>query len=66
MYVEGKDGDTLLVHVLLCVTLHLLFPLPGVVGVSRLYWGAVSAGTPDRLVSPTDGRFIPPAHPTIM
>ena len=55
MYVEGKDGDTLLVHVLLCVTLHLLFPLPGVVGVSRLYWGAVSAGTPDRLVPPTDG-----------
>ena len=51
------------------VTVHLLFPMTGVVGVSRLYWGAVGAGTPDGLVSPTDGRFIPiilPAHPTII
>ena len=44
---RGKDGDTLLV-VLMCVTVHLLFPQPGtVVGV---YWRAMGAGTPDWLV----------------
>ena len=49
---RGKDGETLLG----CVTVHLLFPLPGtVVGVSRLYWGAVGVVTPDWLVPITNG-----------
>ena len=51
------EGETLLVvHLWLCVTAHLPFPLPGtVVGVSRLYWGAEGAGTPDWLVPITNG-----------
>ena len=51
LFFIGARGDpgnetTLQVHVLLCVTVHSPFPLPGtMVGVSRLYWGAVGAGT---------------------
>ena len=33
----------------------LLIPLPSVVGVSWLYWGAVGAGAPDWLVPTTNG-----------
>ena len=52
---RGNDGDTLQVHVLMCVTVHLPFPLPGVVGVSRLYWGVEGVGIPDWLVPIANG-----------
>ena len=54
---RGEPGNeaTLQVHLLLCVTAHSPFPLPGMVGVSRLYWGAVGVATPDWLVPITNG-----------
>ena len=54
--VRGEPGNeaTLQVHVLLCVTVHSPF-LGTMVGVSRLYWGAVGVATPDWLVAITNG-----------
>ena len=51
---RGRECDILLIHVLLCVTAHLLIPVPGMVCVSRLYWGAVGAEAPDWLVPTTN------------
>ena len=51
-----KDGVTLLYGTCFIVCdSSLLIPLPSVVGVSWLYWGAVSAGAPDWLVPTTNG-----------
>ena len=49
------ECDIQLIHILLRVTAHLLIPVPGMVGVSWLYWGAEGAEALDWLVPTTDG-----------